>query len=208
MQAAHQTRRLSQPPSRRRANSLPAPALARPSAAPEPDLGRPLGPSSAESASSLPCLAGQGLLSRLQAPDSRLCPPLPPGRASKPDCTQRRADASRARAGSGPGRTWRRRRYRGPRDAPSRPLRRTPAPLPLAGSGLAFSSATSGSSERTPRCPSLPPGPRHLRSARQPWSHAFPQGHHGPRCPSRASPRDNGSTRPPPQLGHRPRSLG
>lgn len=68
VQAAHQTRRLSQPPSRRRANSLPAPALARPSAAPEPDLGRPLGPSSAESASSLPCLAGQGLLSRLQAP--------------------------------------------------------------------------------------------------------------------------------------------
>lgn len=95
-------------------------------------LGRPLWLSSAESASSLPSLAGQGLLSELQAPGRR-CPPPPPGRASKPDCTQGRADASRARAGSGPGRAWRRRRYRGPRDAPSRPLRSTPAPLPPAG---------------------------------------------------------------------------
>lgn len=98
-----------------------------------PDLGRPLRLSSAEPASSLPSLARQGLLPELQAPDRRRCPPPPPGRASKPDGTQGRADASRARAGSGPGRAWRRCRYRGPRDAPSRPLRRTPAPLPTAG---------------------------------------------------------------------------
>lgn len=132
VQAAHRTLRLSQPSSQRPANSLPATALALPPAPPEPDLGRPLRLSSAESASSLPSLAGQGLLSELQAPGRRRCPPPPPGRASKPDCTQGRADASRARAGSGPGRAWRRRRYRGPRDAPSRPLRRTPAPLPPA----------------------------------------------------------------------------
>lgn len=98
-----------------------------------PDLGRPLPLSSAEPASSLPSLAGQGLFPELQAPGRRRCPPPPPGSASKPDCTQGRADASRARAGSGPGRAWRRCRYRGPRDAPSRPLRRTPAPLPTAG---------------------------------------------------------------------------
>lgn len=42
-------------------------------------------------------------------------------------------DARPARAGSGPGQAWRRRRQRGPRDAPSRPLSRTPAPLPHAG---------------------------------------------------------------------------
>lgn len=157
------------------------PPRARPSppVRPDPDLGRPLWLSSTESASSPPSLAGQGLLSELlQAPGRcrRSSPPPPPGRASKPDCTQGRADASRARAGSGPGRAWRRRRYRGPRDAPSRPLRRTPAPLPPAGLRASLLLATFGSPDRTPNCPSLPPGPHHPRSALQPWSRASSPG--------------------------------
>lgn len=96
VQAAHQTPRLSQPSSRRPVNSLPAPAP------PEPDLGRPLRLSSVESASSLPSLAGQGLLSELQAPGRRRLPDAQANRTARRDA-RTRAGLARDLGRAGPG---------------------------------------------------------------------------------------------------------
>lgn len=207
VQAAHQTPRLSQSSSRRRTNSLPAPALACPPlrsltwAALSSSPARSLHPHSLawparDCSPSCRSPAAAAALRRL--PDAQA------NRTARRDARPRAGlarDLGRAGLGGGavtgvPGTT---------RHAPCAAHQRPSRPP---GSGLASSSATSGSPEQTPNRPSLPPGPRHPRSARQLWFHASPQCHHGPRCPPRASPRDNGSTRPPPQLGHGPRSLG
>lgn len=131
VQAAHQAPRLSQTSSGRPANSRPAPS---------PALQPLRDPTWAS------CPPARSLHPHSGAQPARDCcprcrPPVAAALGRLPDAQvdrtasgdAGRADASPARAGSGPGRTRRRRRHQGPRDAPSRPLSRTPEPLPPAG---------------------------------------------------------------------------
>lgn len=107
VQAAHQTPRLTQSSSRRRVNSLPEPALARP----------PLGDLTWAALSGSPARSlhphsrawlARGCFSELLAPGGRRGPLPLPGRASRPDCTRGRGTRARlardlGRAGFGGG---------------------------------------------------------------------------------------------------------
>lgn len=210
VQAAHQTPRLSQPSSQRRANSLPAPALARPSV-------RIL------TWAALSGSPARSLHPHLQAWPARDCSPnycRPPAAAAAaalrrlPDAQANRTARRDARTRAGLARDLGRAGLGGgavtgvpgtPRHAPCAAHQRPSRPP---GSGLASSwppSARQTGPRTVPHCLQV-----HTTHAvpSSPGLAPLPQGHHGPRCPSRASPRDNGSTRPPPQLGHRPRFLG